>query len=286
MKRIVIFGAFVLALSSCNEDKRGASVWVSEVRDLLEETGTLGLDKEIRAVEYVPLEVTPDDASLIDGVGYYAVTQDYIYIHPVKEKRIVMFDKTGKFLRTLISYGSGPGEIPESIIGMQADEANGMLYLFTPNGALRYTLSGEFIGKTSHEYQTIYQAHLGDDRFASVSMLYMPFQGGSFGLGIFHLNGDTIALSNPFYSPLVPPENSGFTTAIAATHSGFPESVLFKSGSNDTIYRIGKDRIEAAYVLKLRNSDKEIFRSLDVTDFSSIAKKTGEGSDIFVESIQ
>jgi hypothetical protein len=113
----------------------------------------------------------------------------------------------------------------------------------------------------------------------------MPFQAGSFGLGLFNLNGDTIALANNFYSLVVSPEKSGFTTAIAATYSDFPESVLFKSGSNDTIYSIGQNSIEPAYVLYLKNSDKEIARSLDVMDFSFIARKTGYGSDIFVEDM-
>ena len=40
-----------------------------------------------RGVTFVPLEVTTDDASLIDGVYDYAVTDRYIYVLPVKEPR-------------------------------------------------------------------------------------------------------------------------------------------------------------------------------------------------------
>ena len=36
-----------------------------------------------RGVTFVPLEVTTDDASLIDGVYDYAVTDRYIYVLPV-----------------------------------------------------------------------------------------------------------------------------------------------------------------------------------------------------------
>ncbi|MDR1343973.1 MAG: 6-bladed beta-propeller [Tannerellaceae bacterium] len=285
MKKLLFLSIIIWGLFACNEDSKDSSVLISKVRDLLGETKALDLDKEIQDVKYISLKVTPDDASLIDGVGYYAITQNHIYIHPLKENRIVMFDKTGNFVKTLITYGGGPGELSGSITGMQADESNNILYIFTPDAIWAYTLAGEFISKTTHEYQTIYQASLGNDRFASVSMLYMPFQAGSFGLGIFSLNGDTIALVNNFYSPVIPPENSGFTTAIATAYSDYSESVLFKSGSSDTVYRIGKDTIEPVCVLELKNSDKEIVRSLDVTDFSSIAKKTGDGSDIFVEDM-
>jgi hypothetical protein len=79
-----------------------------------------------------------------------------------------MFDKAGKFIKTLISYGGGPGEISGPIIGMQAGELNNILYLFAPDAIWTYTLEEEFTGKTVHEYSTIYQASLGNGRFASV----------------------------------------------------------------------------------------------------------------------
>ena len=61
----------------------------------------------IKGVTFVPLEVTTDDASLIDGVYDYAVTDRYIYVLPVKEPRIVLFDRQGRFIRTLVKEGQG-----------------------------------------------------------------------------------------------------------------------------------------------------------------------------------
>lgn len=50
----------------------------------MDKPGLLGLGDEIKGVTFVPLEVTTDDASLIDGVYDYAVTDRYIYVLPVK----------------------------------------------------------------------------------------------------------------------------------------------------------------------------------------------------------
>ena len=55
--------------------------------------------------------------------------------------------------------------------------------------------------------------------------------------------------------------------------------MLFKTGSNDTVFCISADRISAACVLDLKNSDAEVIRSLDVTDMSNlrIRKKGPQG---------
>ena len=73
----------------------------------MDKPGLLELGDEIKGVTFVPLEVTTDDASLIDGVYDYAVTDRYIYVFPVKEPRIVLFDRQGRFIRTLVKEGRG-----------------------------------------------------------------------------------------------------------------------------------------------------------------------------------
>lgn len=81
-----------------------------------------------RGVTFVPLEVTTDDASLIDGVYDYAVTDRYIYVLPVKEPRIVLFDRQGRFIRTLVKEGQGPGEFRGILPCIQVDERNDRLF--------------------------------------------------------------------------------------------------------------------------------------------------------------
>lgn len=251
----------------------------------MDKPGLLELGDEIKGVTFVPLEVTTDDASLIDGVYDYAVTDRYIYVLPVKEPRIVLFDRQGRFIRTLVKEGQGPGEFSGILPCIQVDERNDRLFLFSNNRVWEYTLEGEFIGQSTHEYSVIYMRHIGKDRFAAISFPFQPFNGGGFGLGLFSGKGDTIAIKNDFYSFLLPHEKSGFTTSIASAYSDAQNSVLFKTGSNDTVFCISADRISAACVLDLKNSDAEVIRSLDVTDMSNLRIEKKDPKDIFVQDM-
>ena len=282
MKLLHLFCLLPL-VAACSSGHSGPEELISaDLRQGINHPSMLNLQDEIESVEYIPLETTEDPASLLDGVSEYAVTSKYIYVSPVKEQRIVQFDRQGRFIKTLIPFGQGPGEFSNFLAGMQADEENNRLYLFSANQIGVYTLEGEFIQNLNHGYQIVYQRKVGKDRYASVAFPYVPFQSGSYGLGIFTEQGDTIAVKNDFASPLVTPEKAGFTVGIAATFSSQQQSLLFKTGCNDTVFRISSDKILPACVLNLQNSDQEIVRCLDATDFSSLHQKFEGNTDIFI----
>jgi hypothetical protein len=272
-------------MASCGSEQTPQELLSVDLRSGMDHPSMLALQDEIESVEYIPLETTADPASLLDGVSEYAVTSNYIYVSPVKEQRIVQFDRKGQFVKTLIPFGQGPGEFSDFLMGMQADEKNNRLYLFSSNKIMVYTLDGEFIQSLNHDYTIVYQRMVGQDRFASVAFPYVPFESGSYGLGVFSDKADTIAMKNDFSSPLVSHEKAGFTIALATAYSDMEESVLFKTGSNDTVFRVTADDILPACVLRTGNSDKEVIRSLDATDFSSLKRKFGEDYDIFVSDM-
>ena len=282
LNSVFVVSCFVSCGSSLTE---APSLLTADIRGRMDKPGLLGLGDEIKGVTFVPLEVTTDDASLIDGVYDYAVTDRYIYVLPVKEPRIVLFDRQGRFIRTLVKEGQGPGEFSGILPCIQVDERNDRFFLFSNNRVWEYTLEGEFIGQSTHEYSVIYMRHIGKDRFAAISFPFQPFNGGGFGLGLFSRKGDTIAIKNDFYSFLLPHEKSGFTTSIAPAYSDAQNSVLFKTGSNDTVFSISAARISAACVLDLKNSDAEVIRSLDVTDMSNLRIEKKDPKDIFVQDM-
>lgn len=273
-------------MAACDSGRSDSEGLLSvDLRETMNHPSMLDLKEEIESVEYIPLETTDDPASLLDGVSDYAMTSKYIYVSPVKEQRIVLFDRQGHFIKTLIPFGQGPGEFSNLLTGIQVDEKNNRLLLFSGNQIGVYTLDGEFIQNLYHDYQILYQRLVGEDRLASVAFPYIPFQSGSYGLGIFTEKGDTITVKNDFSSPLVPAGKAGFTASLAATYSEQQKSMLFKTGSNDTVFRISQDKIYPACVLNLENSDNEVIRSLDATDFSSLRMNLGDERDIVVTDL-
>lgn len=284
MKKAVLPFMMLLLLVSCNSRSEQSGCINADIRGQLGKSATLKLAEEISGATYIPLEVTKDEASLIDGVTTFAVTDKYIYVVPVKEMRVVQFDREGHFIKNLIQFGQGPGELNDAISNIQINERSNRLYLFGANQIFIYSMDGKFLQRINHKYQSVFECVVGPNRYAAVSFPYVPFV-SSFGIGVFSSKGDTIKAKNDFYSSVVPREKSGFTACMAVSYSDKPQSILFKTGSNDTIYRISKDVIEPVCVLNLKNSDKEIKRSLDITDFSVLQGKQGDDNDIFISDL-
>ena len=262
----------------------GMEIPTANLRELISNPSMLSLNEEIKQVEYIPLRTTEDDQSLIDGVAGFAVTSKHIYVYPVKEQCLALFSRQGDFIRTLITFGQGPGEFNDMLSDIQANEERNRLYLFGMSGIWEYTLEGEYLQKYEYKQQAIFQRLLTADRLGAVAFPYMTFKDGSFGLGIFTLQGDTIAMKNNFHASEVAPEKAGFTIRSAASYTPADNSILFMMGANDTIFRITDKIIEPACVLQLNNSDKEVRMSIDATDFGNM-QDFGSSSDLIISEI-
>ena len=88
LNSVFVVSCFVSCGSSPTE---ASSLLTADIRGGMDKPGLLELGDEIKGVTFVPLEVTTDDASLIDGVYDYAVTDRYIYkrapYRPVRSAR-------------------------------------------------------------------------------------------------------------------------------------------------------------------------------------------------------
>lgn len=277
-----MIASVAFALASCHSNQVSQTEMpMGAIREALKSPATLPIAEEIESAEYIPLEMTDDNASLIDGVVDFAITSKYIYVLVGKEARIVLFDRQGQFLRTFLRQGQGPDDFNGMMGFIQADEVDNRFYVIG-NKIGVYTLEGTFVENLPINSPIIYAHHLGNRRIGAISMPLMPFQDGSFGIGIFGEDGKAVMTKNDFYSPLVPRENSGFTFGVMGSPSdGEQLSVLFKMASNDTVFRLSADSIRPILVSGLNNSDEEVIRGLNIKDF----KRFPANGDIFVSDI-
>ena len=270
-----IFGVCMVSLlCSCSEKNTDKGEVLSvDVRELLKDKDAMKnvfATDEIETVEYIPLEITQDDASLIAGILDFSVSDDFIYILPIKENKILQFDKKGHFIKNVVTYGEGPNEYNGFPQNIYVDDAMDRLYIANMDKTWEYTLSGECVAVRKRDNMISYEYKIAPDRYAAVSYLGVPFHiPGIFGIGVFSEQEDTVAMKKNFLSPEnVPEEVSGFTNVTVAWNQN---SVLFKTASNDTVFRLTKDEIAPAYILNLRNSAQEIVRGLKVRNSDGAA---------------
>ena len=95
---MVAISVFVLASCNLNQVNQ-TGLLTASVRGALHSPATLSIADEIESVEYIPLEMTSDNASLIDGVVDFAITSKYIY---------VLVGMTDCRRATMSGYGCGP----------------------------------------------------------------------------------------------------------------------------------------------------------------------------------
>jgi hypothetical protein len=208
------------------------------------------------------LELNSDNTSLFAGVLDYAITSKYIYVLPTKEFRLLQFDREGHYMKDVVRYGDGPGEFNGFAQNIYADEMGNRLYIVNMDKTWEYTLDGKFVAIRQHKNMMSREYKIGEDRWAAISYLDVPFQiPGIFGIAVFSAQEDTIAMKKDFYIDEVSKDRTGFTDVASAQSSN---SVLFKTTSNDTVFRLSPIGISPAYILKLDNSENEKIRGAEV----------------------
>lgn len=280
---LVILLISMVVYCSCSEKKNDQGDILSiDVRELVD-NGAVNksfLADEVDRVDYVPLEITKDGSSLIAGILDFTVTDSFIYILPMKENRIMQFDRKGRFMKNVVTFGEGPGEYNGFPQNIYADAVADRFYIANMDKTWEYTLSGEFVGIKNRSNMISYEYKIAPDRYAAVSYLNVPFHiPGIFGIGVFSGKEDTIAIKNDFFSlENVSAEVSGFTNVAVAWNQN---NVLFKTISNDTVFRLTENSIAPAYVLKLKNSSREIVRGLEVRNSDGAEPNDIWGWDMF-----
>lgn len=274
--------AALVACCACSEEKNSQGDILSiDVRQLLEKgvTDEYILADEIEHVEYIPLEITSDGSSLIAGILDFTVTDSCIYILPLKENRIMQFDRDGHFMKDVVKYGEGPGEYNGFPQNIYADAAANRFYIANMDKTWEYSLSGEFVGVKQRANMASFEYKIAADRYAAVSYLNVPFHiPGIFGIGVFSEEEDTIAIKKDFLSvDDVPADVSGFTNVAV---EWCQDHLLFKTASNDTVFSLAEEGIAPAYVLSLKNSSQEVVRGLKVRNSDGAAPNDIWGWDM------
>jgi hypothetical protein len=130
----------ILFLCSANGEPELTEITVNRDKE-----SPLPLSKITEKVEAIELEVT--DQSLISRVNRVLCSDKYIIV-VCGQKSIMLFDKSGKFIRQIGSAGPGPEEYTR-IVDITSDNKKGHVYVSASDGKiLCYDFEGNFIRKS------------------------------------------------------------------------------------------------------------------------------------------
>lgn len=218
------------------------------VKDYVNSNNLISVKNEIKRIDYIPLELTDDNKSMIGQIIDITLTDNFIFILSDQTCGVLQFDIKGNFIRQVAKYGQGPGELIFPMSMFSVEEEN-KLYITGAYQTTVYNFNGTFeeaFGRGGR--MSFYSYPIGDGRIVETSSDGIPFNSeGHFGIGIFSNmgKGDTIFMKNDFSNEKIfSSKESGFKlTRCVLSDPG----VLFSTMTSDTIYRLNKDTIIPAF---------------------------------------
>lgn len=279
--RIFLYLLLSFLMISCSQRKieKDGCVTIS-VREYIGHKDHISVKDDIHKIEYIPLQLTDNDVSIVGQIIDIALTDNYIFILSEQKCGVLQFDRKGFFIRQIVKYGTGPGELVHPM-SLYATEFDNKIYITCAYKTVVYNFSGNFEEEIDrHGRNSFYSFYLGDNKVVETSFDGMPFHSlGHFGIGVFDGmgKGDTVVMKNNFSDEKVLPSDiSGFKfTRCIESDPG----VLFLTMTNDTIFRITKENIMPILCWKRDLNDKALQNAFALLDF------VPTNTDLFIHDI-
>jgi hypothetical protein len=104
-------------------------------------SGTLFTSDIVDSIQIIPLETNSE--CLIDAIHQMYHIGDKYYVHCLRQRKILIFSASGKYIGNLFKVGNGPGEYIE-LRDFKVDDI-GNIYVLGYNKLIKYTTDGNVI---------------------------------------------------------------------------------------------------------------------------------------------
>ena len=210
--------------------------------DITQWTKDRPVDSYADSVEFIPLETT--DSSLIRAINQMIVKDERIYIVDQTQSAVLVFNNDGKFLFKLDKLGRGPDEY-NGIQVVRVDEQ--YIYVLGMSELLLYDkYNGEFVRKHFIHPQDFFPI----DLFVNSTSYYFltakgfPNQNIQATIAVFDKKDFQLqkCYMDPYY--FMPRDYAPGKVFIES-----PYGILFHQKLNDTVYRLGEERLEPLFYI-------------------------------------
>ena len=163
--KISVLAAVVLLVASCGDSKTKSGIPTVRVEQVLDGGVEMRLSELAKSIEYIPLE-TCDDVLLGTAIQLVNAGDNNLIIDR-RGNFAALYDKDGKFLRTIGTQGKGSQELEQFKRGNYEDENDAFL-IMTYRKAVRFDSEGKYINhfeleKFSNGTATF--SYMGNDKY-------------------------------------------------------------------------------------------------------------------------
>ncbi|HEY3373049.1 MAG TPA: 6-bladed beta-propeller [Prolixibacteraceae bacterium] len=244
------------------------NVEIINLNEGLENDGiVLKLSDIAKYIQYVPLETTNE--CLIDKIDKIMIDDSLIFLF--NKKQFFIFNKTGKFVRSVGRVGKGPGEYLR-IMDFTINSTENIIYIYDSDQkkVLKFNFNGDFDFEFKlSSYPTCITCV--DDKFLALSWVKPDFIGNeNYGLSYYTLDGQLLSKS-------FDRENEKAKESMASTFltrlNYYCDSLTYWEINLDIIYRIIEEtkmipRYKIDYTTNIASKEmnkisKDIFRYSD-----------------------
>jgi hypothetical protein len=139
----MVLSLLVMACSGPKQEQSNEIIKI-DVLKAFDNQKNVKLSEFIREIEFIPLESTKD--SWFRYSENYIVGKKYVMVGDAERAHVVLFDRQGKFIRTIGTKGEGPGELIEPRISiMDPDEEFIFVYDVVQGNLVEFSIEGQFI---------------------------------------------------------------------------------------------------------------------------------------------
>lgn len=199
----------------------------------------LKLSDVAERLDYIPMDTT----WLIRGSWDMELTDKYIFIAARDE--LLQYGRDGKFIKTIGSRGQGPGEF-SSCTNIALDVEGERIFVKDGERVMVYSFEGEFWGHISLPLEGMVDVNYANGNLYGVSMVsFTQEQLPYLWMKVNALTGEVLQEK---MNAGIKFETDGMTLRCNYTCRSTEGTILYYNHLNDTIFRLGKEQDEVAYL--------------------------------------
>ena len=230
----------------------------------------VNLSSFANSIEYIPLETT--DSSFIGQISQIQLTKDYIFVTDRILDRMLIFDRSGKFLNQIGSKGKGPREY-RNIFTFTTDTTGQNVYLYSiTDRILHYSVQNKYINTIKIDCGRFLYMSMIDSLFA----LYIPKANRSYtnGYSYFVIDKTAKVISKGLKRDIS--ANKKNVGVDISTRFTFQDIECYWEAGIDTIYGIDHElKMIPRYLLQF---GKDHERKLTLTSRNNLDQSIMEGA--------